>query len=144
VFIIISRDNPDPMYKQVCDQIKDAVGTGELDTDEQLPSIREMAIALDISDITIRRAYSELENDGYIYARPGIGFFVADVSRKKLREQKLREIRNEVEGLISRAAKYGISSDEVIHLIKGLKEYRNVSRSKSSSSQKVLSRVHIK
>ena len=132
------------MYKQVCDQIKDSVGTGELETDEQLPSIREMAIALDISDITIRRAYSELEIDGYIYARPGIGFFVADVSKNKLRERKLHEIQNEVEGLISRAAKYGISSDEVIHLIKDLKEHQNVGRSKSTSSQKVLSRVHIK
>lgn len=144
MFITISKDNPDPMYQQVCDQIKDAVGTGELDTDVQLPSIREMAIALEISDITIRRAYSELESEGYIYARPGIGFFVADVSIKKLRDQKLREIQNEIEGLISRAAKYGISSDEVILLIKGLKEHRNVGRSKSSSSQKVLSRVHFK
>jgi GntR family transcriptional regulator len=144
VFIIISRDSPDPMYKQVVDQIKDAVGTGELNTDEHLPSIREMAVALEISDITIRRAYSELESEGFIYARPGIGFFIADVSPKKLREQKLREIRNDIERLIKRAAKYGISSDELIQLITVLKEHQNVGRSQSSGSQKVLSRVHLK
>lgn len=144
MFITISRDSPDPMYKQVVDQIKDAVGTGELDTDEHLPSIREMAVALEISDITIRRAYSELESEGFIYARPGIGYFIADVSLKKLRERKLREIQNEIEGLIGRAEKYGISPDEMIQMITDLKEHRNVGRSQSSGSQKVLSRVHIK
>jgi len=129
VFITISRDSPDPMYKQVADQIKDEVGSGELTADTQLPSIREMAAALEISDITIRRAYSELEREGYLYARSGIGYFIADVSPEKLRELKFHEIRREIEKLVNRAKRCGISSDELIQLIIGLEELQDVDRS---------------
>ena len=122
MFIVLSNQNPAPMYKQVCDQIKDAVVSGELGVNEKLPSLREMAKALSISIITIQRAYLELENQGYIFSRPGMGSFVADVSRVKLREEKLHEIQGELGDLINGAAKFGISIDEVIQLIKDLKE----------------------
>lgn len=142
MFVVLSRENPDPMYRQVCVQIKDAVGTGELSVNEKLPSIREMAKALDVSVITIRRAYLELENQGFIHSRPGMGSFVADISRKSLREQKLTEVRKELDTLITDAARFGISIDEVFRLIKGLKGNRNVGRSESPSPEKVLSTVH--
>ena len=142
MFVVLSRENPDPMYKQVCVQIKDAVGTGELSVNEKLPSIREMAKALDVSVITIRRAYFELENQGYIHSRPGMGSFVADVSGENLREEKLKEIRRELEALTTDASRFGISIDEVIRLIKGLKGNHNVGRSESPSPEKVLSPVH--
>lgn len=118
MFVVLSRENPDPMYKQVCDQIQEAVGTGELSVDEKLPSIREMAKALNVSAITIRRAYLELENRGLIHSRPGMGSFVADVSGEDLREEKLREIRSELDALIASAARFGISVDEVIRLMR--------------------------
>ena len=122
MFIVLSNQDPAPMYKQVCDQIKDAVVSRELGVNEKLPSLREMAKALNISIITIQRAYLELENQGYIISRPGMGSFVADVSRVKLREEKLREIQGELGDLINGAAKFGISINEVIQLIKDLKE----------------------
>ncbi|MFC1662044.1 GntR family transcriptional regulator [Gemmatimonadota bacterium] len=142
MFVVLSRENPDPMYKQVCVQIKDAVGTGELSVNEKLPSIREMAKALNVSVITIRRAYLELENQGFIHSRPGMGSFVADVSREGLREEKLREIRRELDRLITDAARFGISIDEVTRLIKGREGNHNVGRSTSPSSEKVLSTIH--
>jgi len=141
LFVVLSRENPDPMYKQVCVQIKDAVGTGELSVNEKLPSIREMARALNVSVITIRRAYLELENQGFIHSRPGMGSFVADVSRESRREEKLGEIRKELEAFITDAARFGISIDEVIRLTKGLKESQNAGRSKSPSPEKVLSTI---
>ena len=130
------------MYRQVCVQIKDAVGTGELSVNEKLPSIREMAKALNVSVITIRRAYLELENEGFIHSRPGMGSFVADVSRESLREEKLREIRRELDALLTDAARFGISIDEVIRLIKGLKGNHNVGRPKSQIPEEVLSTIH--
>jgi GntR family transcriptional regulator len=142
LFVVLSRENPDPMYKQVFVQIRDAVGTGELQVDEKLPSIREMAKALGVSVITIKRAYLELENQGYIYSRPGLGSFVADVSLKRLRAGKLREIQRELEALTGSAAKFGISTDEIIQLMHGLKEKRNVGRSKNRRPHKTLSGVH--
>jgi GntR family transcriptional regulator len=142
LFIVLSRENPDPMYKQVCTQIKDAVGTGDLSVNEKLPSIRDMAKALEVSAITIRRAYFELENQGFIHSRPGMGSFVADVSRESLREEKLREIRKELDALTTDAARFGISIDEVIRLAKGLKGSHNVGRSENSSPEKVLSAIH--
>jgi len=142
VFVVLSKENPDPMYRQVYLQIRDAVGSGELSADEKLPSIREMAKALSISVITIKRAYLELENEGIIYSRTGSGSFVADISQKKLRAEKLREVRRELQALTSSAAKFGISIDEIIQVIEGLKEKRHVGRSKHRKPQKVLSGVH--
>ncbi len=142
LFVVLSRDNPDPMYRQICDQIRDAVGTGELQVDERLPSIREMARALGISVITVKRAYLELENQDYIHSRPGLGSFVADVSLKKLRAGKLREMRRELVALTSNAARFGITVDEIIQLIEGLKENRNVGGSKNRRPNKTLSGVH--
>jgi GntR family transcriptional regulator len=142
LFVVLSRENPDPMYKQVCAQIKDAVGTGELSVNERLPSIREMAKALNVSGITIRRAYFELESQGYIHSRPGMGSFVADVSRESLREEKLLGIRKELEGITTDAARFGISIEDVIRLIEGLKGSQNARRSESPSPEKMLSTIH--
>ena len=142
MFIVLSRENPDPMYQQICVQIKDAVGTGELSVNEKLPSIREMAKALNVSGITIRRAYFELENQGYIHSRPGMGSFIADVSRESIREEKLREIRRELEALTTDASRLGISIEDVIRLIEGLKGSQNAGRTESPSPEEVLSTIH--
>ena len=69
MFIVVSPLNPDPMYKQVADQIKDAIATKVLKPESKLPSIREMSKELKISIITIKRAYADLEKEGYIYIR---------------------------------------------------------------------------
>jgi GntR family transcriptional regulator len=119
MFIVISPLNPDPMYKQVTDQIKDSIASGTLKPETKLPSIREMAKELKISMITIKRAYADLENEGYILTRSGLGSFVADINRDRLREEKLAEIRSELKKILSTAARYDISADDIFATIRG-------------------------
>jgi GntR family transcriptional regulator len=118
MFIVLSPLNPDPMYKQVTDQIKDAIAGGTLKPEEKLPSIREMTKELGISEITIKRAYSDLEHEGYIFARSGLGSFVADVNREKMKSEKLAEIRQEFIRIIKSGEKFNISADDIITAIK--------------------------
>lgn len=119
MFIVISPQNPDPMYKQVTDQIKDAIASGTLKSETKLPSIREMANELKISMITIKRAYADLENEGYIHTRSGLGSFIADINRDKLREEKLAEIRTEIKKFLNTATRYDISVDDIFATIRG-------------------------
>jgi GntR family transcriptional regulator len=122
LFIVLSPNNPDPMYKQVTDQVRDAIASGDLKPNEKLPSIREMARALEISVITIKRAYLDLENEGYILTRAGLGSFVADVNRDSLREEKLREYRTELNRIVQTGRKFGVSTDDLIRLIVEIEE----------------------
>jgi len=117
MFIVVSPLNPDPIYKQVTDQIKDAIAGEILKTEEKLPSIREMTRELGISEITIKRAYSDLEQEGYIFTRSGLGSFVADFNREKMRSEKLAEIRQELKKIVKSGEKFGISAEDIIKAI---------------------------
>ena len=119
MFIVISPHNPDPMYKQVTDQIKDAIASGTLKPETKLPSIREMAKDLKISMITTKRAYADLENEGYILTRSGLGSYVANINKDKLREEKLVEIRSEIKKILNAAARYDISADDIFTALRG-------------------------
>jgi GntR family transcriptional regulator len=114
IFIVVSPLNPDPMYKQVTVQIKDAIAGGKLKPEEKLPSIREMTRELGISEITVKRAYADLEHEGYIFTRSGLGSFVADVSREKIKGEKLTEIRQELIKILKSGEKFDISADDII------------------------------
>lgn len=122
VLIVISQTNPDPLYKQVTDQIKDAIAKGNLAANTRLPSIRTMADELNISAITIKRAYADLENEGYIITRSGMGSFVANVNRERLKEEKLREIKSELDKLVISAAGFGITPDEIKSILNKCEE----------------------
>ena len=122
LFIVVSHLNPDPMYKQITDQVKEAIASGGLKPESKLPSIREMAQELKISEITIKRAYSDLENQGLIITRSGLGSYVAVVNRNKLRQEKWQEIQKEIDIILQMAKKFGISSRELIALVKEIKE----------------------
>jgi len=113
------------MYKQVTDQIKDAIASGLLKPEEKLPSIREMSNDLKISMITIKRAYADLENEGYIITRLGLGSYVANINKESLREEKLAEIRKGIGKIIQTGKKFGISAEEIIAILKDKKENRN-------------------
>jgi GntR family transcriptional regulator len=122
MFIVISPQNPDPLYKQVMDQIKDAVAGGLLKPGDRLPSIREMAKELNISEITIKRAYMDLEAEGFIFTRAGLGSFVADFDKAALRGQKLRETREELRRMLLTARRFGITREELVSLLEDLRE----------------------
>jgi GntR family transcriptional regulator len=110
------------MYKQVTDQVRDAIASGDLKPGEKLPSIREMAKALEISVITIKRAYLDLETEGYILTRAGLGSFVADVNRDRLRAEKLSEFKTELTRIVRTGEKFGISPDDVVQLVRRIEE----------------------
>ncbi len=118
MFIVVSPLNPDPMYKQVTDQIKDALAGGILKPEDKLPSIREMTRELGISEITIKRAYADLEHEGYIFTRSGLGSFVADISMEKMRKEKIAEIRQELTRILNSGEKFDISAEEIIEGIR--------------------------
>jgi len=113
------------MHRQVTDQVKDAIAKGTLKAGEKLPSIREMSRGLSISPITIKRSYRDLEQEGYIVTRAGLGSFVADVDFSRLRSEKVDEISGELGRILKTAAGYGISAAELGKILKGLQEEDN-------------------
>ena len=110
------------MYKQITDQVKDAIASGGLLPETKLPSIREMARELKISEITIKRAYSDLENEGFIITRSGLGSYVAGINRDKLRQDKWKEIQKDILKILKTAERFDISAREIIALVKEIKE----------------------
>ncbi len=122
MFIVLSPSSPDPMYKQVTDQIKNAIAAGDLRPNDRLPSLRELAEALKISIITIKRAYLDLESEGYILTRTGLGSFVADVDREKLRQEKLAEFKAALKGMLATGARFGVTARDVVQLVREVEE----------------------
>jgi len=116
VFVVLSPAHPDPMYKQVTDQIKDAIASGDLKPNDRLPSVRELSEALNVSAITIKRAYQDLETGGFILTRAGLGSYVAPVERDALRERKLAELQEELRRLVRSSAKFGITAGDIVRL----------------------------
>ena len=95
--VLIDNKSGLPIYDQIYSQIKAQIISGELQEHEALPSIRSLAKDLRISVITTKRAYDELENEGFIYTLPGKGCFVAERSTELLREENLRKIESHMQ-----------------------------------------------
>lgn len=111
--IILTNSGDVPIYQQIVDQIKGAVLRGELRADEPLPSIRLLAKELQISVITTKRAYEELESEGLIYTIPGKGSFVAGVDQRALRESKEQMLEEKAKELLAAAELLGLSRREL-------------------------------
>ena len=95
--LIIRNNSGQPIYDQISGQIKAQILSGALSPGDALPSIRGLARDLRISVITTKRAYDELENEGFIYTLPGKGCFVAERSTELLREENLRKIESHMQ-----------------------------------------------
>ena len=119
---IITNTGEVPIYQQIVDQIKGAVLRGELAADEPLPSIRLLAKELQISVITTKRAYEELEKDGLIYTIPGKGSFVADQSERRLRESKQKLVEEKLAEAMKAAKLLGMSRAELREVFNRLLE----------------------
>lgn len=115
--LIISNSNPSPIYEQIANQIKAAIMDGSLGPGEQLPSIRGLANSLRVSVITTKRAYAELEEQGFIQTVQGRGSFVASGSEELLREEQLRSIEAQLSGALERAQAAGISLAELHEML---------------------------
>ncbi|HOA91231.1 MAG TPA: GntR family transcriptional regulator [Bacillota bacterium] len=115
--IIISNSSGKPIYEQITSQIKNLVITGELKPGDPLPSIRVLAKELRISVITTKRAYEDLERDGFIVSVPGKGTFVADQSIEMLRERQLKIVEEHLQTGVDAAKMAGISLDELVEML---------------------------
>ena len=120
--ILISNSSSVPIYEQIKNAIVSGIMNGELEEDESIPSIRSLAQDIRISVMTIKKAYDELEKEGYIVTRHGKGSFVAKKNTELKKEQARKQIENHLEEVITIADKFDISMNEVIDLIKYLME----------------------
>lgn len=115
--IIISNTSKSAIYDQIYTQIKNQIISGVLEEDEPLPSIRALAKELRISVITTKRAYEELDRDGYIYTVAGKGSYVAPRNTELIREEYLKRIEKHLENALDLAGVVGISKEELIEMI---------------------------
>lgn len=120
--IIISNSSGQPIYEQICRQIKGAIAAGKLRPGEPLPSIRSLARDLRISVITTKRAYEELERDGFILTVAGKGSFVAQQDLELAKESNLREIENHLSAALELGRQSGLTLEELHDILNVLSE----------------------
>ena len=120
--IFIDNKSGLPIYDQIYSQIKSQIISGGLREDQLLPSIRNLAKDLGISVITTRRAYDELEREGFIYTVAGKGCFVAAKNTELLREENLRQIENHLQAIRDLAAACGLSREDIIEMFSVIEE----------------------
>jgi GntR family transcriptional regulator len=120
--IIISNSGGQPIYEQICRQIKGAIASGKLRPGEMLPSIRSLARDLRISVITTKRAYEELERDGFIQTVAGKGSFVAQQDLELAKESNLREIEAHLQAALELSRQIELPVEELHNILKVLSE----------------------
>ena len=118
--IILQPQGTLAIYEQIVNQLKNAIVTGELKTGEALPSIRALAGELQVSVITTKRAYEELEKEGLIRSVAGKGFYVCEYNTDYLREKQLMMIEERLAELITEAKSAGLSSQEFVEMVEAL------------------------
>ncbi|MDE7124382.1 MAG: GntR family transcriptional regulator [Eubacterium sp.] len=117
MLIFINNKSGVPIYDQIYSQIKAQIINGTLEEDAPLPSIRSLAKDLHISVITTKRAYEELERDGFIYTAPGKGSFVAVKNTELLREENLRQIEAHLDEVMKLSASCNLSKKDIISML---------------------------
>lgn len=120
--LYIDNHSGAPIYDQIYSQIKDAILSGQVAEGEALPSIRTLAKDLRISVITTRRAYDELEKEGFLYTLPGKGCFVAERSAELLREENLQKIERHMLEIRRLSAVCGLDDGELADMWRVLGE----------------------
>ena len=120
--IIISNSSNEPIYTQVANQLRSHIIKGELQEGELLPSIRGLARDLQISVITTKRSYDELEKEGFIESVPGKGSYVAFQNKELMKEKKLKIIEDKLMEVVKESHLMGFTKDEIIEILNVLYE----------------------
>ena len=115
--LFIDNKSGCPIYEQIYAQIKAQIINGTLQEDDALPSIRNLAKDLRISVITTKRAYDELEKDGFIYTVAAKGCYVAPKNVELLREENLKKIEHHIEQIIKLAASCNLNKQDVLEMV---------------------------
>ena len=122
MYILIDNKSGAPIYDQIVTQIKKQILDGSLAEDEALPSIRSLAKDLRISVITTKRAYEELEQEGFIYTMPGKGSYVAPRDPQLMREENLKKIEEHLKEVHQLAALSGLTMEDLQEMLVLMKE----------------------
>lgn len=120
--IQINNSSDDPIYLQIKNQIKAQIISGDLKVGEQLPSIRFLAKEIRVSMLTAKRAFDELELDGFINSVQGKGNFVAAQNKELIREEYLKKIESKLQEVVELSEIADVSSDELIKMLKSYVE----------------------
>ena len=115
--ILIDNKSGAPIYDQIYTQIKDQIISGELKEHDMLPSIRGLAKDLRISFVTTKRAYDELEKEGFLYTIQAKGCFVAPKNTELLREENLKKIADHIEQIVRLAASCNLSREDILQMV---------------------------
>ena len=115
--ILIYNKSAAPIYDQIYTQIKNQIISGALQENEMLPSIRGLAKDLRISFITTKRAYEELEKDGFLYTIQGKGCYVAPKNLELIREENLKKIEDLIDRMVQLAALCHLSREEILEMV---------------------------
>ena len=120
--IYIDNRSGHPIYDQIYSQLKSQILSGELAADQALPSIRGLAKDLRISVITTKRAYDELEKEGFLYTVAGKGSFVAPKNLELIREENLKKIEEHLLEIRGLAAACGLTGEDLVQMLRVLEE----------------------
>ncbi len=118
--IILSNSSGKPIYEQIAAQVKEQILSGALEAGDALPSMRLLARELRISVITTKRAYEELERDGFLENVPGKGCFVAAQNKELLRENQLRQVEEKLLEAIDEGRKGALSLEQLQEMLANL------------------------
>ena len=115
--ILIDNKSGSPIYDQIFSQIKAQIISGALAEDELLPSIRNLAKDLRISFITTKRAYEELEKEGFLYTVPGKGCYAAPRNAEWIREENLKKIEAHIDEIVRLAETCNLGKEDIMEML---------------------------
>ncbi len=114
--IIISNSSSTPIYEQIKQSIKKGISNGELQENEMLPSIRNLARDLRISILTVKKAYDELEKEHYIVTIQGKGSYITPQTEELIKEKQLQEIEKHIDSIVAISKISNISKQEILEI----------------------------
>ena len=120
--IIINNTSQQPIYDQIVEQVKSLIIGGELQEHQMLPSVRSLSKELNISALTVKKAYDRLEEEGFVTTVHGKGSFVASTNQELLMEEQRKEVEADMEAVIRKARTSGMEDDEIRELFQLIME----------------------
>ena len=115
--ILIATSSKEPLFQQIKEQIKEQIFSGELKEGDALPSMRVLAKELRVSVITTKRAYEDLEQEGFVISAVGKGTFVAGQQPQVLKEWQVRELENDLEKIVESSKRIGLTKKDFLELV---------------------------
>ena len=120
--IIINSSSMVPIYEQIMDQIKAQITAGDLRENDILPSVRTLAKDLKISALTVKKAYDNLEQEGYTVTVHGKGSYVAEANKERMKEEQRREVEEDLDNAVQKGRRCGLTDEEIRELFELIME----------------------